>query len=173
MAVTDSPGAGRVLIAVGTGRWSAEPSWTRFDNITACRCYGYDCYAGRQTEFDTTDTGTASVYFHDQDGSLDDVALVGCQIMLQLYNPVTAAWQIRWRGHIDQIDRTIGGHAGVALADTALPVRGDLRLPGGSQVAAGGLRRRGRAWPTWCSTRTSRSTTASSRCSPTRTSPPP
>jgi hypothetical protein len=137
VAVTASPGAGRVLIAVGGGPLAAEPSWTRFDNITACRNYGYDCYAGRQTEFDTTDTGTATVYFHDQDGSLDDSALVGCQVMLQLYNPVTAAWHIRWRGHIDQIDRTIVDTPGAALADTALQCVGIFDYLGGVKFLPG------------------------------------
>src|SRR5574339_539578 len=107
MAVTDSPGPGRVLVALSDGPLVAEPTWTRYDTLTDCRCAGWDSYAGRQSELDTTDTGTATVYFHDQENVLDDDDLVGLQIMLQLYNPVTATWQIRWRGHIDDIQRDL------------------------------------------------------------------
>ena len=137
MAVTTSPGAGRVLIAVGGGPLTAEPSWTRFDNITACRCYGFDSYAGRQSELDTTDTGTATAYFHDQDRTLDDSALVGCQIMLQLYNPVTATWQIRWRGHIDRHPARTAGHPRSAAADTAIQCVGIFDYLGGVKFLPG------------------------------------
>lgn len=105
MAVTDSPGPGRVLVATGAGPLEAEPSWTRFDNLAGCGCYGFDSFSGRQSELDTTDTGNATVDFHDQTGALDDDGLVGAQILLQLYNPVTGEWHPRWRGHIDDVQR--------------------------------------------------------------------
>src|SRR5262245_37066546 len=111
----DSPGAGRVLIAESAGPLVANPSWTRFDNISNCKCYGFDSYAGRQSEFDTTDTGSASIYFHDQANVLDDDGLVGLQIMLQLYNPVTTNWEIRWRGHIDDIQHDLVPVPGIPL----------------------------------------------------------
>ena len=67
VAVTDFAGAGRVLIALAAGRCGrADVDALRQPH--RCRCYGFDCYAGRQSELDTTDTGTATVYFHDQDG---------------------------------------------------------------------------------------------------------
>ena len=103
MAVYTSPGAGRVLIATAAGPLVAEPSWTRFDNLSACRCAGFDWSRGRQSEFDVTNTGTARVNFHDRNGTLDDVAFIGKQIMLQLYDPVAAAWEPCFRGHIDDI----------------------------------------------------------------------
>lgn len=103
MAVTTSPGAGRVFVALGAGPLVAEPAWTRYDALAGCNCYGFDSFAGRQSELDTTDTGTATVYYHDTVGTLDDDDLVGMQILLQLYDPVAATWNIRWRGHIDDI----------------------------------------------------------------------
>lgn len=103
MPVYESPGAGRVLIATSGGPLVAEPTWTRFDNITLCRCEKYDWQRGRQSEFDVTNTGTARVYFHDRNGTFDDESLIGKQIMLQLYDPVAAAWEPCFRGHIDDI----------------------------------------------------------------------
>ena len=106
MAVTDSPGEGRVWIAEGAGPLVAEPTWTRYDALANARCYGFDCFAGRQSELDTTDTGTANVYFHDRAKVLD-LDLVGLQILLQLYDPVDDSWHIRWRGHIDDVNKTL------------------------------------------------------------------
>ena len=120
MAVTASPGPGRVLIALGAGPLVAEPSWTRFDNVPGCNWSGYDSFAGRQTEFDTTDTGTATVYFFDTNGTFNDSSLVGLQIMLQLYNPVANEWQIRWRGHIDDIERALVDVPGIPLANVSV-----------------------------------------------------
>jgi hypothetical protein len=137
VAVDASPGAGRVLIALSHGPLVAEPTWTRFDNITLCRNYGYNCFAGRQTELDTTDTGTATVYFHDQNRTLDDSDLVGRQIMLQLYNPYTAAWQPRWRGHIDDINRNLVNVPNAPLADCSISAVGIFDYLGGVRMLPG------------------------------------
>lgn len=102
MAVYTSPGAGRVLIATAAGPLVAEPSWTRFDNLSACRCAGFDWNRGRQSEFDVTNTGTARVNFHDRNGTFDET-FVGKQIMLQLFNPEATEWQPCFRGHIDDV----------------------------------------------------------------------
>lgn len=107
MAVTDSPGAGRVFVALSDGPLVAEPTWTRFDNLTNARSPGFDCESGRQSELDITDTGTARVYFNDRTGDLDDDALIGKQIMLQIHDPVADAWSPRWRGHIDDINHDL------------------------------------------------------------------
>jgi hypothetical protein len=104
MAVDASPGAGRVLFATSGGPLTAEPSWARKDNLgSTCRCYGFDYDRGRQSEFDVTNTGTARIYFHDMAGTFADEDWIGFQVMLQLYDPVTAAWQPVFRGHIDDI----------------------------------------------------------------------
>jgi hypothetical protein len=132
MAVTASPGAGRVLVALSDGPLVAEPTWTRYDTLTDCRCYGYDCSTGRQSELDTTDTGTATVFFHDRTGVLDDDDLIGLQIMLQLYNPVLAEWEIRWRGHIDDIEHDlVDAPLNVPLANVAFRCVGIFDYLGG------------------------------------------
>lgn len=137
MAVADSPGAGRVLVAESAGPLVAEPDWTRYDTLAGCRCYGFDSYAGRQSELDTTDTGTARVYFHDKTGALDDDGLVGLQIMLQLYNPVTASWHIRWRGHIDDILHDLVDTPGVPLANVSFECVGIFDYLGGCKMLPG------------------------------------
>jgi len=103
MAVYTSPGAGRVLIALAAGPLVAEPTWTRYDELTTCRCEGFDVSRGRQSELDTTDTGSARVFFHDRAQVLNDDDLIGLQIMLQVYDPVAAVWQPVFRGHIDDM----------------------------------------------------------------------
>lgn len=92
-----------MLIATGAGPLVAEPTWTRYDELSNCRCEGFDVNRGRQSELDTTDTGTARVFFHDRAQVLNDDALIGLQIMLQVYDPVVAAWQPVFRGHIDDL----------------------------------------------------------------------
>lgn len=135
MAVIDSPGAGRVLVALADGPLVALPTWTRYDTLTDCRCYGFDSYAGRQSELDTTDTGVATVYFHDQTGQLDDDGIVGCQVMLQLFNPVTSTWHIRWRGHIDDIDHDlVDGPPDIPLANVAFHCVGIFDYLGGCKM---------------------------------------
>lgn len=148
MSVTASPGAGRVLVALSDGPLVAEPSWTRYDTLTDCRLYGFDCESGRQSELDVTDTGTARAYFHDRSGVLDSDSLTGKQVMFQLYNPVTATWHPRWRGHIDDVnhdlDPSLEGHATVQFecvdvfdylgGAKFLPTMGDVLPTGMSAV---------------------------------------
>jgi hypothetical protein len=136
VAVTDSPGEGRVWIAESDGPLVAEPTWTRYDNLSNARCYGFDCYAGRQSELDTTDTGTASVFFHDRAKAID-TDLVGLQIMLQLYDPVDDSWHPRWRGHIDDVQRNLVDVPGVPLANVTLPCVGIFDYLGGCRMLPG------------------------------------
>lgn len=133
-----------MLIALAAGPLVAEPTWTRYDNLSTCRCYGFDCESGRQSELEVTDTGTARVYFNDRDGTLNDADLIGLQIMLQLYNPVTSTWHPRWRGHIDDISYdvspSVAGLATVQLecVDIFDYLGGVSMLPGfGDAVPAG------------------------------------
>jgi hypothetical protein len=136
LAVDVSPGAGRVLIALADGPLVAEPTWTRYDNLSTCRCAGFDCETGRQSELDVTETGTARVYFHDRDGTLNDRDLVGLQIMLQLYNPVTAAWHPRWRGHIDDISYDVNPSV-AGLANVEVSCVGIFDYLGGVNMLPG------------------------------------
>lgn len=94
---------GRVLISQSDGPLVAAPGWVRFDNDADCRCAGFDIQRGRQSELDVTDTGRARVYFRDRNNTVNDVSLIGCQIVLQTYNPVAAEWVPQFRGHIDNI----------------------------------------------------------------------
>lgn len=138
MAVTDSPMDGRVLIALEDGPLVAEPTWTRFDEIADCRNYGYDANAGRQSELDETDTGNATVYFHDRVNYLDNDDLIGCQIMLQLYNPVLEEWQVRWRGFIDDIETDlVDGPPDLPLANVAMQCVGIFDYLGGCKMLPG------------------------------------
>jgi hypothetical protein len=137
MAVTDSPGEGRVWIAEGAGPLDAEPTWTRYDAMSNAKCYGFDCFAGRQSELDTTDTGTANVFFHDKVKALD-LDLVGMQILLQLYNPVADTWHIRWRGHIDDLDRDLRDVPSAPdLANVSLSCTGIFDYLGGVKMKPG------------------------------------
>lgn len=93
---------GRVLIATSGNPWAASPSWTRFDELSNCRCPGFDVVSGRSNIFELTDVGTATVHFADRARVLDTDSLVGRGIMLQIRNPVTGVWRPTWRGVIDE-----------------------------------------------------------------------
>lgn len=139
MSVYTSPGAGRVLIALdpgGLGPLVAEPTWTRYDTLTDCNCYGFDVTRGRQSEFDVTETGTARVFFHDMAQTLNDDALIGLQIMLQLYDPVAEAWEPCFRGLIDDIGAVVDPGAPV-LADTEISCVGVFSLLGRCKMLVG------------------------------------
>lgn len=127
---------GRVLIALGDGPLVAAPTWTRFDDLADCRCYGFDGETGRQSELDTTDTGRARVYFHDRLGVLDSDGLIGLQIQLQLFNPVTSTWVPRWRGHIDDISTVLNPGA-PALANVQMDCVGIFDYLGGVKFIPG------------------------------------
>ena len=106
MAVDASPGAGRVLIASSGGPLTAEPSWTRYDELSACRCYGFDWQRGRQDEFDITNTGTARVYFHDRNGTFAADSWIGQTDHVATVGSGRASWQPVFRGHIDDMPST-------------------------------------------------------------------
>jgi hypothetical protein len=101
--------AGRVLIAFDDPALEPTPAWTRIDNNTAFRVSDITIRRGRQTEFDQTETSTATVTVRDPSGVFDPNnmsspyfgKLNGKQIMLQLQNPVTGVWHTQFRGHID------------------------------------------------------------------------
>jgi hypothetical protein len=101
--------AGRVLVAFDDPALDPTPTWTRIDNNAAFRVSDITIRRGRQTEFDQTETSTATVTVRDPSGVFDPNNmsspyfgnLNGKQIMLQLQNPVTSAWHTQFRGHID------------------------------------------------------------------------
>jgi hypothetical protein len=101
------PPVGRVLIAPDDGPLEPSPTWVRLDDVDNFVA-AIDISRGRQTLTSHTDTGTATVLFNDTQGILDpnNVSspyfgkITGKQIMLQVWNPVTAAWVPQFRGRI-------------------------------------------------------------------------
>lgn len=99
---------GRIFVALDDGPLVASPTWTRLDDQDSF-VSGFDVHAGRQTNLDRTDTGTMNVYFNDTTGRLDprntssDLygKIDGCQILAQIYNPVSATWDPHFRGWVD------------------------------------------------------------------------
>ena len=121
----------------GGGPLVAEPVWTRYDALADARCYGFDCFAGRQSELDTTDTGTGTVYFHDR-AKVIDYDLVGLQVLLQLYDPVDDSWHIRWRGHIDDVARDLRDSSRAPdLANVSFSCTGIFDYLGGCKMKPG------------------------------------
>lgn len=98
-----------MLIAFADGPLVAAPTWTRIDD-TPNLVAEIEINTGKQTELDVTETGTAVVRINDTEGLFDPDNtgspyfgnLDGKQILIQLYNPVTATWFPRFRGIIDE-----------------------------------------------------------------------
>lgn len=86
------------------------PTWTCLD-YTNNLVSGFDLRRGRQTESDTTDVSTATVYLNDRDGLFDpgNVAspyygtLDGAPVALQCWDPVEEEWVRQTRMWIDDI----------------------------------------------------------------------
>ncbi len=105
---------GRVLIDVGGNPLAETPTWARFDDLSNCRCSGFEITTGRQSEFDTTDTGEATVMFNDRAQVLNDPDLVGSPIQLQVQDPTTGTWEIQYRGVIDDTTFDVNPNAFVS-----------------------------------------------------------
>lgn len=135
--LTPQPLAGRVFIAFDDGPLVANPTWTRIDGgdspFPDQFVAGYDTKNGRQSLISQTETGTATVYCNDRSGLFDDRNLsspyIGNlssrQILLQLWNPVTEAWEPQFRGIIDDYSYDIDGSA--VDADGA-PINASVQL---------------------------------------------
>ena len=92
---------GRVNIALAAAALAPSPTWTRIDDDAGIRVASIDIRQGRQTEFDQTETSTATVVIHDRDGAFNPYDsgaafynsgdfLDGKQISLGVLNPVTS-----------------------------------------------------------------------------------
>lgn len=86
-----------------------SPSWVCLDFYPSL-VSGVDIQRGRQTEFDTTDTSTATVYINDTEGLFDPLntdspffGIDGKSIKLQAWNPVAEEWVPQTRMWIDEI----------------------------------------------------------------------
>lgn len=127
---------GRVLIALSDGPLVASPTWTRFDTLTNARCSGFDISTGRQSEFDVVETGSAQVFWADRDQTLNDPDLVGRQIMLQIYDPVAAAWVPQFRGIIDEPSFDV--HPSGVKSDVTFNCVDIMEYLGGVEIAGDG-----------------------------------
>ena len=105
---------GRVCIAFSDGPLAASPTWTRIDDDHPSLVAGITIRRGRQTEFDQTETSTATVLLNDRWGIFDPNnssspyydEIDGKQISLNLFNPVTSTWVEQFRGIIDDYGYT-------------------------------------------------------------------
>jgi len=139
---------GRVLIAFDDTALEPSPSWIRVDEtgdigtdgVRVAQC---DIVRGRQTEFDVTETSTASVKIVDRNGVFDPDntsspyfgELDGKQIMLQAYDPVAAAWVPQYRGHLDEYGWTF--RASQVAADVELQCTDIMDYLGGVKMIPG------------------------------------
>lgn len=102
---------GRVLIGFDDTPLEPYVDWTRIDSDDRPGFVAeIEIVAGKQEEFDKTETNHATIRFNDRLGLLDPNntaspwfgKLNGKQILLQLYNPVDSTWYSRFRGVIDK-----------------------------------------------------------------------
>lgn len=106
------------------GPLTAAPGWQQLDDVDDLVA-DIEITAGKQDEFDQTETNRATVRLNDTTGLFDPHntgspyfgLLNGKQILLQLYNPVTASWYERFRGVIDEwgYDLNPATRAGVSI----------------------------------------------------------
>lgn len=96
---------GRVLIAPDDSPLEPDPTWERMDDVdNFVADIAID--AGKQSEFDESQTNRATIRFNDTTGRIDPNNpsspwygnLYGKPILVQLYNPVEDAWFSRFRG---------------------------------------------------------------------------
>lgn len=127
-------------MAFDDGPLAPSPTWTRLDDPTGADfpvgwVAGYDTKSGRQSLLSRTDTGQATVLINDHKAGLLDARnalsslfgkLDGRQILLQLYNPVTATWEPQWRGVIDDYDVDLDGSG---VNSSGQPVNAAVQIP--------------------------------------------
>lgn len=99
----------RVLIGMADGPLTADPGWQQIDDVDNLVA-DIEITAGKQDEFDQTETNHCTVRLNDTTGLFDPYnssspyfgLLNGKQLLVNLYNPVTASWYERFRGVIDE-----------------------------------------------------------------------
>jgi hypothetical protein len=98
------------MVALEDGPFEWIPTWTCLD-YTNGFVSGFDIRRGRQSDYSTTDTSTATVYLNDTTGVLDPGntgspfygVLDGAQIALQCWDPIEEEWVRQTRMWIDDI----------------------------------------------------------------------
>ena len=151
---------GALSIAFDALPMAATPTWTRIDTLAGCRVREWTIDRGRPTEFDKTDTGTATARIVDREGLFDPTngsspyvgkILPGKQAAIALQNPISETWHTLFRGFIEswryQLDQTrqymelelqlVDGFA--ILARALLEVGEDGALPLPAEIADGNV----------------------------------
>jgi len=90
-----------------------DVAWTVIDDVV--RVAQIEIHDGRQTEFDETETGSATIAIHDRTGDFDPNnvgspyfgQLDSRPIAVALWNPVDLEWVPQWRGTIDDLQYVI------------------------------------------------------------------
>ena len=103
--------SGRVLVAFDDN-WDVEsPTWTRLDEQTGYEVQQFSIDRSRESEFDKTGTGEATVQIIDYSGAFDPTYSSGTffgkmdpmrQVMLQRYDPIAGTWYSRFRGFVSR-----------------------------------------------------------------------
>jgi hypothetical protein len=96
-----------VSVAVGQPALAPDPTWTALDTISPTLVAEYTIERGRQFELDRCDTGRATVTINDRTGTLAGVQIEPLnQVALARRNPITGAWETRFRGFVEELDYT-------------------------------------------------------------------
>lgn len=124
-------GGVRVSIALDQGALVADPDWTDITALAPNLVAGYDLKRGREYELDQTDTGSYSIQVKDKTGTVDvtnslsigfgdDIPLgPDLQMLVELWNPVTAEWSTRFRGWIDSFSYDLDPSARINFLNIA------------------------------------------------------
>lgn len=106
-----------VCIAFTDTALEENPDWTRLDDPDGYRpVTGWQIQRGRNSETDKTVTGTATVFFADNQGLLDPTNIFSPffgnldpmkQAKIDLQNPVTEEWSTLFRGHVHGPDHEL------------------------------------------------------------------
>jgi hypothetical protein len=99
-----------VSIAPDDDIFTVAPTWERLDiGVTGLRVNRIEIRRGRQSEWETTDTGTCTVTFNDRAGVLDPTntgspyygKLISRPFAVALRDPVSDTWWPLFRGAVD------------------------------------------------------------------------
>lgn len=110
MAVT------RVRFAPAAGPLTVSPTWVDLATVTGMSVQEWTIQRGRASEFEKTGAGSATITLIDREGVLDPTngastyfpnVLPDKQIIVELWDPVEAEWQTRFRGLIETYSFTL------------------------------------------------------------------
>jgi hypothetical protein len=119
-----------------------HPIWTRIDQSTN-RISRIEIQRGRRDEFERTDTGTATIFVHDQEGLFDPTnvgspyygRLDSVPIAIAIRNPVTGVWFPLFRGCVDEYGYDL--HPSQKTTETAISCVDAFDYLAGFELAPG------------------------------------